>query len=128
MGTFSVKIEIGPIDGARYAEVDALVDTGAATTMMPASILRGLGIAPAMIQTFEYADGNRVNLDMGKASVKVDGRETPTWVIFGAEDGGALLGALTLKEAFLAVDPHDERLIPVNGLLKSGRIPQRAPG
>ena len=128
MGAFSVKIEIGPMDGARYAEVEALAGTGANTTMMPASILRGLGIAPSMRQTFERADGNRVNLDMGKASVKVDGQETPTWVIFGAEDGGALLGALTLEETFLAVDPYNERLIPVNGLLKSGRIPQRAPG
>jgi len=127
MGTFSVKIEIGPIDGARYAEVDALVDTGATTTMMPASILRGLGIAPAMSRTFEYADGNRVNLDMGEARIRVDGRETPTWVIFGAEDGGAMLGALTLEETFLAVDPYNERLIPVNGLLKSGQYPQRAP-
>ena len=121
MGTFSAKIEIGPIDGARYAEVDALAGTGANTTMMPASILRGLGIEPAMSRTFEYADGNRVELDMGNASVKVGGRETITWVIFGAEDGGALLGALTLEETFLAVDPYNERLIPVNGLLKSGR-------
>ena len=126
MGTFSVKIEIGPIDGARYAEVDALVDTGATTTMMPASILRGLGIAPAMSRTFEYADGNRVNLDMGEARIRVAGQETPTWVIFGAEDGGALLGALTLEETFLAVDPYNERLIPVNGLLKRATSPTRA--
>ena len=35
MGTFSVKIEIGPLDGARYAEVEALVDTGATSTMIP---------------------------------------------------------------------------------------------
>ena len=118
MSTFSVTVKIGPIDGARYAEVDALVDTGATTTVIPASILRGLGIEPAMRKTFEYADGNRVNLDMGKASAIVEGRETPTWVIFGAEDGGALLGAYTLEGTFLAVDPYNERLIPVDGLLK----------
>ena len=126
MGTFSVKIEVGPIDGARYAEVEALVDTGATSTMVPASILRGLGITPAMSQTFEYADCNRVDLDMGKASVKVEGRETPTWVIFGAEDGGALLGAYTLEGTFLAVDPYHERLIPVGGLLKRAESPARS--
>ena len=118
MSTFSATIQIGPLDGSRYAEVEALVDTGATTTMIPASTLRDLGVEPAMSQVFEYADGNRVELDMGKASVIVEGRETPTWVIFGAEDGGALLGAYTLEGTFLAVDPYNERLIPVSGLLK----------
>ena len=126
MGTFSVKIEIGPLDGARYAEIEALVDTGATSTMLPASILRGLGIAPALSRTFEYADGSRGDLDMGKASVIVEGRETPTWVIFGAEDGGALLGAYTLEGTFLAVDPFNERLIPVGGLLKRAAALERS--
>ena len=116
MGTFSVKIEIGPLDGARYAEIEALVNTGATATMIPASILRGLGIAPALSQTFEYADGSRVELDMGEASVKAEGRETPTWVIFGAEDGGALLGALTLRGLFMKVDPVNRRLEPAQYL------------
>ena len=125
MGTFSVKIEIGPLDGARYAEIEALVDTGATSTMLPASILRGLGIAPALSRTFEYADGSRGDLDMGEARIRVEGRETPTWVIFGPEDGGVLLGALTLQETFLGVDPYNERLIPVNGLLKRAASPTR---
>ena len=116
MGAFSVKIEIGPLDGARYAEVEALADTGAKTTIIPASTLRGLGITPAISQTFECADGSRGELDMGKASVKIDGRETPTWVIFGAEDGGALLGAYTLKGAFMKVDPVNRRLEPAQYL------------
>ena len=116
MSTFSVKAQIGPIDGARYAEVETLVDTGATTTVIPASTLRGLGIKPAMSKTFEYADGNRVELDVGEARMIVEGVETPTWVIFGAEDGGALLGAYTLEGTFLAVDPRNERLIPVDGL------------
>ena len=116
MSTFSVKVQIGPIDGARYAEVETLVDTGATTTVIPASILRSLGIKPEMSKTFEYADGNRVELDIGKASAIVEGVETPTWVIFGADGGGALLGAYTLEGTFLAVDPRNERLIPVDGL------------
>ena len=118
MSTFSATIQIGPMNGARYAEVDALVDTGATTTVIPASTLRGLGIEPRMSKTFECADGNRVDLDMGEASAIVEGIETPTWVIFGAEDGGALLGSYTLEGTFLAVDPYNERLIPVDGLLK----------
>jgi len=116
MGTFSVKIEIGPMDGARYAEVDALAGTGATTTMMPASILRGLGIAPAMRQTFERADGNLVELDMGNASVKIEGRETVTWVIFGEDEAVPLLGAYTLTGVFMKVDPTNRRLDPARYL------------
>ena len=116
MGTFSVKIEIGPLDGARYAEIEALVNTGATSTMIPASILRGLGITPAMSQTFTRADGSRVDLDMGEASVKAEGRETPTWVIFGPEDGGALLGAYTLTGLFMKADPVSLRLEPAQYL------------
>ena len=126
MGAFSVKIEIGPLDGARYAEVEALVNTGAISTTIPASTLRGLGITPAISQTFERADGSRVELDMGEARIRVEGRETPTWVIFGAEDGEALLGAYTLEGTFLAVDPYNERLIPVDGLLKRAESPARS--
>ena len=117
MGAFTVQIEIGDLQGRQYAPLDALVDTGASTTVVPASVLRRLGIEPAMRQTFSRADGGEVELDMGKASVRVEGRETPTWVIFGSEDSGALLGAYTLAGTFLKVDPHNERLIPVIGIL-----------
>ena len=116
MGTFSVKIEVGPLDGARYAEVEALVGTGAPATMLPASILRGLGIAPAMSQTFEYADGRRVELDMGEASVKAEGRETPTWVVFGEDETVFLLGRHTLNGLFMKADPVNRRLQPVQYL------------
>ena len=37
-------------------------------------------------------------------------------------DGGALPGALTLRENFLAVDPDNERLIPAGGPLVGGGV------
>ncbi|MCH8310391.1 MAG: aspartyl protease family protein, partial [Chloroflexi bacterium] len=42
----------------------ALADTGATTTVIPASVLGRLGITPTQRKTFEYADGNTVELDM----------------------------------------------------------------
>ena len=113
MGAFSVKIEIGPMDGARYAEVDVLAGTGANTTVMPASILRGLGIEPTISQMFERADGNLVELDMGNASVKIEGRETVTWVIFGEDEAVPLLGAYTLTGVFMKADAINRRLEPI---------------
>ena len=117
MGTFSVEIAIGDVGGENYEKVEALVDTGATTTVVPGSTLRRLGIAPTKRETFEYAGGQRVELDMAEARARVADRETTTWVIFG-EDGTALLGAYTLEGTFLTVDPYGQRLVPVHGLLK----------
>ena len=117
MGIFSVEIAIGDVGGENFEKMEALVDTDATTTVIPGSTLRRLGIAPTKRETFEYAGGQRVELDMAEARAQVAGRETTTWVIFG-EDDVALLGAYTLEGTFLDVDPYGQRLIPVPGLLK----------
>ena len=117
MGTFYEKIEVGDINGQRFEQMDALVDTGAMTTVIPASVLQRLGVQPIKSEVFEYAGGQEVELDMAYATVRVNGRETITWVIFGEETGGTLLGAYTLEGVFLGVDPYAQRLIPVRGLI-----------
>ncbi len=117
MGTFSIKIEIGDIQGDRFDEIEALVDTGATTTMAPRSFIDALGIVPTKRQTFEYANGEQVELDMGEIRVRIDGKETPTWIIFGEEGSIPLLGAHALEGLLLSVDPYGQRLIPVRGLL-----------
>lgn len=117
MGTFYEKIEVGDINGQRFEQMDALVDTGAMTTVIPASILRRLGVEPVKSEVFEYAGDQEVELDMAYATVRVNGRETITWVIFGEETASPLLGAYTLSGVFLGVDPYAQRLIPVRGLL-----------
>jgi len=50
--------------------------------------------------------------------VKVDGKQEFTQVVFGADPGGAILGAITLEEMGLAVDPVKRRLVPVHKLLE----------
>ena len=118
MGTFSVNIQVGNLDGREFKELEALVDTGATTTVVPASILIRMGVTPTMYQTFEYASGEEVELGMAEVRMRVEDRETSTWVVFGNDDAGALLGAYTLEGVFLGVDPYNRRLIPVQGILK----------
>ena len=81
------------------------MDTGATTTVIPGSALRQLGIAPTKCEKFEYAGGERVELDMAEARARVAGRETTTWVIFGKEGTAALLGAYTLEGTLLGWTP-----------------------
>lgn len=118
MGAFNITIQIANLNGAHFQNVETLVDAGAATTVISRSILAGLGIVPSQQQTFAYAGGERVQLDLAQARARVDGRETTTWVIFGEEGISALLGAYTLEGVFPSVAPHNERLIPVVGSLK----------
>lgn len=49
---------------------------------------------------------------------KIDGEPQPTIVVFGEPGCDALLGAVTLEEFGLGVDPIRRQLIPVPGLLK----------
>ena len=118
MGTFNITIQIANLNGKHFQNVETLVDTGATTTVIPRNILAGLGIVPSQQQTFEYAGGERVQLDLAQARARVDGRETTTWVIFGEDGMAALLGTYTLEGVFLDVNPHNKRLIPVVGSLK----------
>ena len=118
MGTFNTTIQIANLNGEHFEDVEVMADTGATTTVIPRSILSGLGIVPSRQRTFEYAGGEQVQLDMAQARARVDGIATITWVIFGEEGISALLGAYTLEGVFLGVDPYNERLIPVVGSLK----------
>ena len=118
MGTFSVTIEVGDLRGQRFQEMEALVDTGATATMIAVSVLEELGITPTKRQIFEYANGVQTELDMAPVMVRIDGEETPTWVIFGEEGTSPKLGARALEGLLLSVDPYGQRLIPVLGLLK----------
>ena len=125
MGTFSVKIQVGDIDGQASEEMEALVDSGTMMSVIPASTLRRLGIQPIKSEMFEReSSGERVALDMGYANMRVQGEETIDWVIFGDDTGDVLLGSHTLAGVMLGVDQSGKRLIPVHGLLKSPLRPR----
>ena len=118
MGIFSVTIEVGDPQGRRFEAVDAMADTGAVTTMLPASMLRRLGVVPTMRQDFEYAGGERVTLEMGETRIRVEGRETTSWVIFREEGTEPLLGSYTLTGTLLGVDRGGRRLMPASEPLR----------
>lgn len=117
MGVFTVAIEVGDIEGERFETVDALVDTGASHTVIPASLLKQLGVEPHDKHPFLLADGRSVQRDVGRTWVKVDGHREMTIVVFGDEGTVALLGAVTLEEMRLGVDAVGKKLISVPGYL-----------
>jgi len=119
MASFKVAIEIGPMDQSRFEQIEALVDTGATYTVVPRDVLGRLGIAPQFRRRFRVADGRVVELDMAWAIVRAEGQMTYTICVFGEPGMDALLGAVTLEELGLGVDPVNQRLVPVELLLIS---------
>jgi predicted aspartyl protease len=84
MGTFSVEVTIlNPSDPALSTTVDCLVDTGAAYSQAPRSLLVSLGIAPFDRRPVIFADGRRGTCDVGRAEFVANGRQTPA-IIPGA--------------------------------------------
>jgi clan AA aspartic protease len=116
MGTFRVTLEVGDPQGQRYETVEALVDTGASYTLLPATLLRRLGIQVIGQWRFRTAEERVVEYDIGEAIIRLDGAKRTRVVVFGPGDN-ALVGADTLEGFGLAVDPMGKRLIRVPGLL-----------
>ncbi len=123
MGAFRVTIEIGDKDGQRFEQVDALVDTGATYTWIPASLLRQLGHSPDEQRQFILADGRDVMYGLAWLPMRFDGRVRPTPITFGDEGTEPLLGVVTLEEFGLGVDAVNQRLVPTPALLKGYRLP-----
>ena len=119
MGTFNVDLWVGSLFAEEGATVSALVDTGATNTVLPASLLQGLGIEPVETRFARVADGRRVELQTAWARFSVQGRNAVARVAFGPE-GQYLMGATTLEDLALVVDPVDQRLIEQEDLLMRG--------
>ncbi|MFQ5814787.1 MAG: retroviral-like aspartic protease family protein [Anaerolineae bacterium] len=135
MGTFRYPIEVGDPQGQRYERVEALVATGASYTVLPASMLRRLGVTPHDRIPFILADGRQIEREVGRTWVQIDGKAEITLVVFGEEGTDLLLGAYTLEGLRLGVDPYNRRLVPTPGLLmrtkpacrQAGACPTAAP-
>ena len=117
MGTFSVEVEIGDPDGREFVTVNALVDTGASYTAVPASLLRRLGVRPRDTRRFHLADGRVARLPLGANTMRLDGEEWTVPVIFAPENTRPLLGATALEIFSLIVAPNEGRLVSTDALL-----------
>lgn len=118
MGVFTVRIEIGDPNANRFESFEALVDTGSTNTVLPADTLRRLGVTPYTKSKFELADGTETELDVGRTWVRLNGSVEFTQVVFGEGNYSPILGAITLEEMGLVVDPIAQRLVPRTKYLK----------
>ena len=119
MGTFSVEVVVGNPAFAAREVVEALMDTGATFSVMPASLLQRLGIEPTRTRRLRFANGQVEERQTGMAFFEIEGVDCEAMVVFGPEDLH-LLGATTLEALLLMVDPINRQLVPEVGLLMRG--------
>ncbi|GBC84081.1 hypothetical protein HRbin11_00502 [bacterium HR11] len=121
MGTFRYPIVLYSPDRSRSVAIEALVDTGATYTWVPAPVLQGLGHQPSFRQRLRLADGTVIERDGTEVVVEIDGARRTTIIIFGDPGSEALLGAVTLEQFSLAPDPIARRLVPVVALMAGNK-------
>ena len=114
MGTVTVTIEVGDPQGRQFEELEVIVDTGSTYTAVPRDMLQRLGVPVERSLPSETADGRIVPVDVAHTTIRLEGLEFPTPVIFAEANEPSLLGVVSLEQAALAVDPLAGRLIPTN--------------
>ena len=117
MGTFRVEATVSNLqDRKRSLTLTLLVDTGATYTTLPREVADALGLEPIETRRVRLGDGREEGWPMAAILVRIDGREVPSLAWIGPPGGPALLGAVTLEEFALTVDPSARRLIPTISL------------
>lgn len=114
MGQFKVPVTFHPRNGDSPRVLDALVDTGAAYSVVPRPIFESLGLRSLRRQRVIFADGRSEDWTLAQAEVECEGRRAATPVLVGPPEAPVLLGAITLEELGLGVDPIHRRLVPID--------------
>lgn len=98
-----------------------LVDSGAVYSVVPAPVLRRLGIKRGKTKSFILADGTEVKRSLGQALFRINGDEGASPVIFGEEGDSVLLGTVSLEALGFMLDPLKRELRPLPMLLATER-------
>jgi len=110
---FNAETGIISPDDIRSAEVEALVDAGANMLVLPAEVVKQLGLVEIQRRKARYADGRTaVRSVVSSVRVEIAGREGEFDVL--AENAGTmpLIGQVVVEELDLIVDPRSKELRP----------------
>lgn len=89
-----------------------LVDSGAVYSVIDRKVLEEMGIKPHSERQFILANGDEIEREIGDAFFVYGERKASAPVIFG-DEGIFLLGATTLENLGLILNPIDRELRPL---------------
>ena len=98
-------------DEIRQYEADALVDTGTVTSVVPANVMKQLGVLSVGTRVAEYTDGRKDTIDLTEpVTFDIVGRTTTeNAMVLGDE---VIIGQTVLEVIDMFVDCVNRRLIP----------------
>ena len=98
-------------DRVRAVEMEALVDTGATTLVLPAEVVERLGLPVRGFRRIRYADERVVEVPwVGGVKLEIRGRESLGSALVGPAGSTALIGQIPLEEMDFVVDPKSREL------------------
>src|SRR5205085_5177624 len=117
MGITFLKLKVSnPRIPRKTGSYRFLVDSGAVYSVMPKEILKKLGVKPINKQKFLLANGEEIETKVGEARFSFRRKDRTPPVVFG-DPGIFLLGATTLENLGLILDPIHRQLKPLPMLL-----------
>lgn len=118
MGITVVEVEVGnPSRPKVMKKLEFLIDSGTVYSIVPAKILKALGIKPIAKEQFRLANGDKIVRRKGVALFRLGKQIGGADVIFGEEGDSMLLGAMTLEALGLSLDPLRRELKPLPMIL-----------
>ncbi|MDQ3129942.1 MAG: clan AA aspartic protease [Acidobacteriota bacterium] len=98
-------------DEVRSYEADALIDTGAVSSVIPANVVKMLGLLSRGQRVAEYADGRKDIVDLTEPVIfNIIGRETEEGAMVLGDE--VIIGQTILEVLDLQVDCRNQKLIP----------------
>ncbi len=98
-------------DEVRKYEADALIDTGAVSSVIPANVMKILGLLSRGERVAEYADGRKDIVKLTEPVIfNIIGRETEEGAMVLGDE--VLIGQTILEVLDLQVDCRNQKVIP----------------
>ncbi len=98
-------------DEVRSYEADALIDTGAVSSVIPANVMKMLGLLSRGERVAEYADGRKDRVELTEPIIfDIIGRETEEGAMVLGDE--VIIGQTILEVLDLPVDCNNQKVIP----------------
>ena len=119
MPVFTKRVLFFDLSASRYAEVEAVVDSGSTFSQIPQELADQLGLSQAGSRTLRLADGRAVEQPLANMLVALPGTGDlgATRAVIGGPSAAIILGAHALDALGVGVDTEGERLIPKVGYM-----------
>jgi clan AA aspartic protease len=100
-------------EDVRKQEVEAMVDTGATTVVIPIDVCRRLGLRPFRTTQVELADGSLCEMTYFRSVwIEILGRGMSCDVLAAPEGTTPLIGQIPLEGLDLVIDPRSREVRP----------------